>query len=102
MKQENKKIKELKKKIIPILRQNDVTRSSVFGSFARGEDTPNSDIDILVELKGAKGLFFFVDLKRKLEETLKREVDLLTYRSINPRLKKYIYKDEVKIYGKKL
>lgn len=99
MKQENKKIKELKKKIIPILKKNDVVKSSVFGSFARGEDTPDSDIDMLVELKGAKGLFFFVGLKRKLEKRLNRKVDLLTYRAVNPRLKKYIYKDEIKIYG---
>ena len=55
-----------------------------------------------MELKGAKGLFFFVDLKRKLEEKLNKKVDLLTYRSINPRLKKYIYKDEIKIYEKRL
>ncbi len=63
-KEDIKKIKELKKKIIPILKANDVTRSSVFGSFARGEDTKKSDIDLLVELKGAKGLFFFVEIGR--------------------------------------
>lgn len=101
MADKNQKIKELKEKIIPILKANDVVRSSVFGSFARGEDTPKSDIDLLVELKGAKGLFFFVGLKRKLEETLNRKVDLLTYDSIHHLLKDYIYKDEIQIYGKR-
>lgn len=95
----NKKIEELKEKIIPILRANDVVRSSVFGSFARGEDTPESDIDLLVELKEAKGLLFLAGLRFELEDRLNRKVDLLTYRSINPRLKEYIYKDAKQIYG---
>jgi hypothetical protein len=94
-----KKIEDLKEKIIPILKANGVVRSSVFGSFARGEDTPESDIDLLIELKKPKGLLFLAGLKFDLEDNLKRKVDLLTYRSINPRLKKYIYKDEIKIYG---
>lgn len=99
MSDKNQKIEELKEKIIPILKANDVVRSSVFGSFARGEDTPESDIDLLIELKEPKGLLFLAGLKFKLEDILGRDVDLLTYRSVNPRLEKYIYKDEVKIYG---
>jgi hypothetical protein len=100
MKQKNnKKIEELKKKIIPILKKNDVVKSSVFGSFARGEDTPESDIDLLIKLKRPKGLLFLAGLKFELEDNLNRKVDLLTYRSINPKLKKYIHKDEIKIYG---
>lgn len=93
------KIRELQKKITPILEKNDVVRASIFGSFARGEDTPESDIDILVELKQPMGLLFLVRLKRQLEDALGRKVDLLTYRSVNPLLTEYIYRDEIKIYG---
>jgi uncharacterized protein len=76
-----------------------VAKASVFGSYARGEDTPNSDIDMLIELKEPRGLFFLAGLKFELEEALNRKVDLLTYKSINPLLKEFIYKDEIKIYG---
>lgn len=95
------KIKELQKKIIPILEKNGVKRASVFGSFARGEETPESDVDILIELREPRGLFFLAGLKFELEDALGRKVDLLTYGGINPRLKKYIYQDEIKIYGKR-
>lgn len=97
----SEKIKELQKKITPILEKNNVVRASVFGSFARGEDTQGSDIDILIEFKEPMGLFFLAGLKFKLEEAIGKKVDLLTYRSVNPLLAKYIYKDEIKIYGKR-
>ena len=44
-----KKITEIKAKILPILKKNDVVRASIFGSFARGEEKKRSDIDMLVE-----------------------------------------------------
>lgn len=91
------KIKELKKKIIPILKKNDVVRASIFGSFARGEEKRKSDIDMLVEFKEPKGMFHRIGLKYALEDALGRKVDLLTYNAINPLLKEYIYKDEIKI-----
>jgi hypothetical protein len=95
----SEKIIELKKKIAPILKKNGVTKASVFGSFARGEETETSDIDLLIELEKPKGLLFLAGLRFDLEDILGRKVDLLTYRSINPRLKNYINKDEIKLYG---
>lgn len=92
-------IPQLKEKLTPIFLANDVSRSSVFGSTARGEDKPDGDIDILVEFKKSKGLFEFVRLKRELEKILSREVDLLTYKSIHPRLKDYIERDAIQFYG---
>ena len=50
----------------------------VFGSLARGEAGPNSDVDILVEFDRPTGLFGFVRLQRYLEELLGRDVDLAT------------------------
>ncbi|MBI2459845.1 MAG: nucleotidyltransferase family protein [Parcubacteria group bacterium] len=94
------KIIELQKKITPILEKNGVVRASVFGSFARGEETLESDIDILVELQKDKSLLDLIHLKNELEDLLRRKVDLLSYGGVNPRLKKYIYKDDIKIYGK--
>ncbi|MBI4812716.1 nucleotidyltransferase family protein [Candidatus Falkowbacteria bacterium] len=97
----DKKIAELKEKILPILKKNGVVKASVFGSFARGEEKKDSDIDMLVEFEKPKGLFFFVGLKRTLEKSVGKKVDLLTYNSIHPLLKDYIYKDEIKIYDQR-
>ncbi|MBU4347766.1 nucleotidyltransferase family protein [Patescibacteria group bacterium] len=92
-------IKKLQKQLAPIFKKNDVVRSSVFGSVARGEDKPNSDIDILVEFAEGKTLLDLVGLEMEIEEKLGKKIDLLTYNSIHPLLKDYIYKDEIKIYG---
>ncbi|MDP2736535.1 MAG: nucleotidyltransferase family protein [bacterium] len=96
-----KKITEIKAKILPILKKNDVVRASIFGSFARGEEKKRSDIDMLVELDKKHSLLDLIGIKYELEDVLKRKVDLLTYGGVNPRLEKYIYKDEIKIYAKR-
>ncbi len=85
---------EIKSVIIPILQKYDIIKASLFGSIVRGEATEESDIDILVEFKKGRTLFDLVGLKMELEDILKKRVDVLTYNSINPRLKKYILKDQ--------
>jgi hypothetical protein len=95
----NKK-KELEK-IIPIIsriiKKFGIKRAGIFGSYARREQRADSDIDILVEFRGKKSLFDLINLELLLQKTLKKKVDLLTYNSINPLLKKKILKEEVRI-----
>jgi predicted nucleotidyltransferase len=75
---------------LPELRQRfAVTRLAIFGSAARGDSTPDSDVDILVETDRPLG-FAFVDLAIVLEERIGRPVDLATFDSFretakNPR-----------------
>ena len=83
-------------KIIRVLRKYNVKRAGVFGSYAREQNKKNSDIDIIIEPPKNMGIEF-VKLNYELEESLKRKVDLITYRGVNPRIKKYILNDEVKI-----
>jgi len=71
----------------------------IFGSAARGENTENSDIDILYQLKDAVGLFNLVRIKNKLEEKLDRKVDLVSEKQIHPKLKSYIMNDLKIIYS---
>lgn len=97
-KERKKSIQELKGKIIPALRRNDVVQAGIFGSFARGESGKKSDIDILVKFKKGKSLLDLVGLKLELEKKTKRKVDLLTYDSVHPLLKGFILKEEVRIY----
>jgi len=92
----NKNLNQLKRKIIPILKHNGVIKAGIFGSYARGEQKKNSDIDILVQPPKGMGLKF-VGMNLELEKKLGKKVDLLTYKSIHPYLKKYILDDEVRI-----
>jgi len=84
----------LRSKIIPILERHEVKKAAVFGSFVRGEQKEESDIDILVEFKGKKSLLDLAGLKIELEETLHRKVDVLTYNSLHPLLKDRILKEQ--------
>ena len=71
-----------------------VTRIGVFGSFARGDETPESDVDIIVEL--AEPTFdHYMDLKFRLEEVLQRPVDLVMADTVKPRLKQIIEQEVV-------
>jgi predicted nucleotidyltransferase len=83
--------------IIDILRRNDVKRASFFGSIVRGEMTEDSDVDLLVEFEGKRSLLDLAHLKNELEDAINRRVDLLTYRSLHPRLKDRILAEQVPI-----
>ena len=66
-----------------------VSRMALFGSWARQQQTDDSDIDILVEVDPSIGLRF-VDLAERLEERLQRRVDLVSRQAIRPALWKLI------------
>lgn len=91
----------IKKKILPILKRQGVTKAAIFGSFARGDNKKRSDIDLLVNLKKDKSLLDLVGLKLDLEKKLNKKVDVLTYNGINPRLKDIILKEQKIIYEKR-
>ena len=69
------------------LKEMGVARLALFGSIARGEAAPESDIDLLVEFDRPVGLFHFVRVKRFLEEQLGRQVDLVTPDALHPALR---------------
>ncbi len=89
-------INKIKGRIAPKLRRNDVKKAAIFGSYARGEAGRSSDADLLVEFNKPKGLEF-VKLKLALERILKRKVDLLTYASINPHIRREVLDEAVRI-----
>ena len=67
-----------------------VTAIGVFGSIARGEQTPKSDIDIVVKMN-KPDLFYMVHIKEKLESDYNTKVDIVHYREkMNPFLKNLI------------
>ena len=90
-------INEIREKINPILQKRGITRAGVFGSVARGTDTATSDIDMLVEIPHAHGLFEFLDIKNELENALQKKVDLIEYEGIKKAIKENILKSQIAI-----
>jgi len=74
----------------------------IFGSYARHEETEESDIDLLVELDNTKkiDLFDFIGWQWDLEKLLGKKVDLVSTDSVSKFIKPYIDKDKVLIYEK--
>lgn len=82
---------------------NRVKRLFAFGSVTRNELKPESDIDLIVEIDDSDPISYsdhYFDLKEKLEQLLKRPIDLLEEKAIrNPFLRSEIDKTKVMIYG---
>jgi predicted nucleotidyltransferase len=83
-------IEKIKRVMVDILKKYDVKRAALFGSYVRGENNSDSDIDLLVEFEGRKSLLDLVGLKLELQEQLGKDVDVITYKSIHPLLKERI------------
>ena len=96
-KKKNKEIDNIKSKTIKILKR-EVEKAGIFGSYARGEQKKDSDIDLVVKIKNDNmSLIGFIGLKLELEEALGKKVDLVEYSVIKPRARDNILKEEIRI-----
>lgn len=86
------KLKELKPAITVRYKAKEI---GLFGSFARGEQNVNSDIDILVEFEEAADLFDLMGLALYLEEVLDRKVDIVSRRALKTELKQSILQEVI-------
>lgn len=82
------------------LAQYDVSEAYLFGSFARGEQTPDSDIDLRLVCGATMTFGALYELSHELEEALVRKVDIVTNppEHMHPTFRKSIEQDEVRIY----
>ena len=97
------RFEELRKKILPVLLPYGVKRVGLFGSVVRGENTPESDMDILVKLKPPQerrplGLFKWIALEEELSQKLGCKVDLVSEDGVSPYIRPYIEKERVILY----
>ena len=93
------KIDEIREKAVPILKNAGARKAALFGSYARGEETSDSDIDILADFPLDTSLFKIGGVQYELQEVLGRKVDLVQYVAIKPMLLPYIMKDEILFFG---
>ena|SRR3989338_7976511 len=89
--------KELLKIIIMQLKKEGAKKIALFGSYARGEEKKNSDVDVLVKFAKPKSLLEFVGIEQELSEMTGKRIDLLTEKSISPYLIDTIKKEMVEL-----
>ncbi len=85
-------------KSIPVFKKYSVVRAGVFGSYAKGEEKKDSDVDFLVEVPRGTGLFKFSSLRVDLEKALGKKVGLVSYNSIKKEIKDDVLNFERKIF----
>lgn len=87
--------------IAEICRRYQVRELAVFGSAARGDMKPESDIDLLVEFQpeAKLGIWEFGHMETELADLLGRKVDLVSKRGLKPRVKPYVMRDLRVVYA---
>ena len=74
-----------------------IKKLAVFGSFVRGEQKRDSDVDVLVEFSEPVDFFTFLDLEEYLSKLLRRKVDLVSKKALKPRIGKFILQEMVPV-----
>ncbi len=81
--------------ILQVATQHGARNVRVFGSVARGDARPESDIDFLVEMETGRSLLDLIELSQELEALLQRKVDILTDGGLSPYLEQRIHAEAV-------
>lgn len=81
---DNPNIEKIKQLSMEILQKEGVVLVGLFGSYSRGEEKKESDIDILVRFEGTKSLLHLVNLQNRLSDALDKKVDLVTEKFLSP------------------
>ena len=91
-------VEEIRRIVAPIAARHDVERLRLFGSYARGEATESSDVDLHVDCGGITDLFGMGALYADLQEKLQKPLDIVTTEGASATFLAQIKPDEVLIY----
>jgi len=94
-------ISKIKSKVKKLLIKHNATRAGIFGSYVRGEQKKNSDVDILVKFKVQPTFASYLQLDDRLKQALNLDIDLVTVGGVNKFLRPYIERDLKLIYGQR-
>jgi len=86
-------IRDKGKDILKISRQHGARRVRIFGSTARGQTSPTSDLDILVDMEVTRSLLDIVAIKQDLEDMLGCKVDVVTESALSPYIRQEVLKE---------
>ena len=89
---------EIIRKLNPLIEEKYKAKVlSVFGSYARAEETEKSDLDVLVEFYSGANLLDLVGLANFLEDELKIHVDVVPVDTIRPEIKDQVFKEAISV-----
>jgi predicted nucleotidyltransferase len=86
-------LQTVRQDILRVAAKHGARNIRLFGSAARGEDRPGSDLDLLVDMESGRSLLDLVALGQDLEELLHRKVDVITDSSVHPAIRPHILAD---------
>ena len=89
---------EIKRISIPVAQKYGVKKLALFGSYARGEATPESDIDLRIDSGAISDYFKLAGFHRELQKDISTSVDVLTTGSLSPDFLRGIQGEEVVLY----
>ena len=93
----DKVLKDNREEVFRIASIHGARNIRVFGSLARGEAGPDSDVDILVTLEPGRSLLDIIAIKQELEDLLNCEVDVVTEAAISPYIREQVLKEAVSL-----
>ncbi|HOE09952.1 MAG TPA: nucleotidyltransferase family protein [bacterium] len=79
------------------LREQGVKSPALFGSVARNESQPDSDVDLLVEFDGPVGMFHFLRVCRHFSQLLQRKIGLVTRPALREEMREGILREAVDV-----
>jgi predicted nucleotidyltransferase len=85
-----KDLEQYQQLILPVLKRYFIKRAAIFGSFAKGEENTNSDIDLLIEPEKDFTIFKMLKLEDEISALIKRKVDLVEYSALKPSIRKEV------------
>ncbi len=88
-------LEEKRNDVLSIAAKHGAYNVRVFGSVARGEDRPDSDVDLLVDVGTTTSSWFPAGLVLDLEQILGREVEIVTEKGLNPHLRERVLQEAV-------
>lgn len=86
------------KELKTICSQHGLTYLGLFGSYARKDNQPGSDVDLLIDYPAVKSFFELSGIKSDMENLLRKNVDLVLRQNIKPIIRPYIERDLITIY----
>jgi hypothetical protein len=89
------------KKIETICQNQGISYLGLFGSYARGDNKPASDIDLLVKFEKNISLFDLARAQNSFVDFFNKPVDLVMEKNLKPRIRPYVEKDLITIYEKR-
>lgn len=92
-------VSEIKDIVFPVAKKYNFKSVSLFGSYARGEATEQSDIDLIIDVYNTIDLFTLAEIIQCFETAFRKKVDVLIQTNITPDLMWNIIDDEILMYA---